>query len=380
MTRPFVEELKTFYTNARHLKFKSLLIIIIILAVLPLFFYSKLNMHMTRDFNNSFRYMIIYLINMYHLILLYNNKIYELDNGILVEDDLIDGYRPRPIDILRRFIDQAGLNLDGLVDIEIIQIEPDNYINQNQAYLNANGDQALPQNNDTQNVHDTSIQSHINIAISALKKCKFTLGLSDTELVQDIRNHILNKSTCSDEIKDKALVSLKKIKKINGIITRINISELEVLHLVWNRIHDAINYGLLQTLKDNLVIELADSMIDEENVHCVQGRVTRILQTLESADAEGILNLKPLWVIKEEIASVFGRSVRILNKKLKGIPHIKKIYNKIHPTDDDLKIITKINDKLKQKIDIYLKKTYVDKEIINLQQYTSLTNEFYSAI
>jgi hypothetical protein len=272
MARPLSEELRTFFINMYHLKFKSLLVIIVALIILPFFFRKKIQLGLTKDFNNSFRYLMVYLINMYHLILLYNTKIFELDN--FINEDLMNGYeegiRQRPIDILRRFIDQAGINLDGLVDIEIIQIEPDGGIrgipipHQQQQGHQQQQHQAQPiviNPADTQNVHDTSVQSHINIAINALKKCKTGVVISDNILVQSIRHHILNESKCFDDIKDKALTAIKKIKKHNGILTRLNISEMEILHLVWNRINADCNKEVFDILKENLTMELGLSLI-----------------------------------------------------------------------------------------------------------------------
>ena len=82
MVRPLSEELRTFFVNATHFKFKSLLFIIIGLLCLPFFFYKKIHMRLTKDFNNSFRYLMVYVINMYHLILLYNHKIYDICKNI----------------------------------------------------------------------------------------------------------------------------------------------------------------------------------------------------------------------------------------------------------------------------------------------------------
>jgi|LakMenEpi02Apr12_1017379.scaffolds.fasta_scaffold01578_2 hypothetical protein len=384
MPRPLADELRTFFVNMYHLKFKSLLVIIVALISLPFFFYKKIKEGLTKDFNTSFRYLMVYLINMYHLILLYNHKIYELDNGHLAMNGGagigagngvganagFDGdLQHRPIDILRRFIDQAGINLDGLVDIEIIQLEPEN---------NRRGHVVENNPGDTQNVHDTSVQSHISLAINALKKCKKNVKITDGELINDIRHHILNESKCLDEAKDKALVALKKIKKYNGLLTRLNISEIEILHLIWNRINAPCNKDVMHTIKDNLTIELADSIIDDDNVHCVQGRITRILQSLQNADTEGILNIKPLWVIKEEISSVFGKYRTILWNKL--TPETRIIYDKGNPDEDEQVLIEKINLKLRSQINDYLTKKYVDTEIINLQQYHAITKDYFAAL
>jgi hypothetical protein len=134
----------------------------------------------------------------------------------------------------------------------------------------------------------------------------------------------------------------------------------------------------MHTIKDNLTIELADSIIDDDNVHCVQGRITRILQSLQNADTEGILNIKPLWVIKEEISSVFGKYRTILWNKL--TPETRIIYDKGNPDEDEQVLIEKINLKLRSQINDYLTKKYVDTEIINLQQYHAITKDYFAAL
>ena len=370
MTKTFIEELKCFALNAYNFRFKSLLSIIIILILIPGFLYYKLENNLCNNFNDTMRFIIVYLINIYHLILIYNNKIEEViviqNGGDIINNEVINDVRP--IDVLRRFIEQAGINLDGLIDIDIIQIEMP-MPQDNDVVIN---------NNDTQNVHDTSVQSHITTAINNLKKDTFTLNLSIEAILIDIRHFILNISKSSDTIKDRALSTLKRINKQNGILTRSETTELEILKLVWDRIHNPVNSTIINTLKENLIIELADAMIDDDSVHCLQGRISRIIQTLECADMEGIVNLKPLWVIKEEMGTVFGKCRNKLYKKLSD--QYKEIYDKVNPTPQETIIINKINIKLKNMIDIYLRKRYVQSEIINENQYFVLTKDYYEAI
>jgi hypothetical protein len=352
--------------NAFLLKNKKLLFIIFGLLIAPLICINKIKEYFTYNLNFALRFTMTYLLSLYQLITIYNDT-------IIVEpfqNNVINRPRPNnvnPGDVLRRIADQIGIDLNNLIDIEIIQIEP-HFINEEN-------------NVDNQNVHDTTIQSHIVLCINRLKEdnWKEKMNLSNNELINEIKKYIFNEYKNVEEKKERALITLNKMKKINGQITRLNMTECDILRLVWNRIHNPINKDIINTLKDNLILELADSMIDDENIYCVQGRASRIVQSLECADAENIINLKPLWIVKEEIGSLFAKYRNKIYNKLSDKQ--KNIYNKTDlDTPNEAKLVKKINDLMYKKIDETLRKKYVDTQIINELQYLKITEPYFSAL
>ena len=110
----------------------------------------------------------------------------------------------------------------------------------------------LPQN-DNQNVHDSTIQTHIINCVNKLKEDKYKgkLHLTNDELINEIKHFIFTSYNGANKIKENALNTLNKMLKINGNIAKLNMSENEILKLVWNRIHNPINKQREQIIKEN---------------------------------------------------------------------------------------------------------------------------------
>ena len=93
---------------------------------------------------------------------------------------------------------------------------------------------------------------------------------------------------------------MTEIEHINGLYFEGNLTELELLRLVWDRINHPINSSNVDSLKKNLIDQLADCK-NGDSLYCCEGRVMRILQTLEECDNENIVNLRPMWAYRDEI-------------------------------------------------------------------------------
>jgi hypothetical protein len=366
------KEIYTFFNNAVQLKNKTLLIIILSLLTVPIFFIQKIKDFFSENVNIGLRFVMTYLLSIYQLVVIYNSSIINIDNfrdqNIVINEIRRNNNPVGPGDVLRRIADQIGIDLNNLIDIEIIQIEPEiinNDVN----------------NNDNQNVHDTSVQSHITNCINKLKEDPWRekLKLTNTELINEIKKYIFNEYVGSEEKKEKALNTLNKMKKINGQISKLNMTEVDVLKIVWNRINNPINNVNIKNLKENLVLELADSMIDDDQIYCVMGRTSRIIQTLECCDAENILNIKPIWIIKEEISTLFGK---YRNKLFNSLSEKNKnIYNKTEGiTLKEKKLIDNINNDIKTIINNKLIKKYIDTNILTKQQYFTITDPYFMAL
>jgi hypothetical protein len=369
MLNEIIKQIKLFFSNAILLQNKTLLFIIISLFVGPFVFFNQLKDYFVNNINLALRFTMTYVLSVYQLIVIYNESIIPINNPNI---NIIEENRNQvgPADVLRRIADQIGIDLNNLIDIEIIQIEQFPLFNNNEE-----------NNNDAQNVHDTSIQSHILNCINRLKEDKYVakMSLSTNELINEIKKYIFNEYKGAEDKKEKAIISLNKMKKINGQISKLNMTEIDILKLVWNRINNPINAANITNLKDNLVLELADSMIDDDNVYCVQGRASRIIQSLECSDAENIINLKPIWIIKEEIGTLFGKYRNKIYEKLNDTQ--KTIYNKTSNISKyEEKVINNINNIMYNKINEILRKKYLDTQIINEQQYLKITQPYFDAL
>ena len=374
MINGYINEITLFAKYAFKMYNPKLLIIIIILLILPLVLYKKVKYLFEINFNNAIRFGITYLLSVFQLIIIYNASIIEtetirpVNNNIFVNEIRRNNNPVGAADILRQIAEQVGIDLNNLIDIEIVQIEPQ--------FVNV--EQEVNNQNDAQNVHDTSIQSHIVKCIERLKNdpYKNKLSLTNIELVSEIKKYIFNNYDGDDLKKERALNTLNKMKQINGHISKINMTEMDVLRLVWNRINNPINEKQQENMKNNLILELADGMIDEQNAYCIVGRSSRIIQSLECTDTENIINFKPLWIIKEEISNYFSKIRNLLSKKLSK-KH-KEIYEKFEGISyKEQKIIDKINKIVKNKININLIKKYVDTNILNNKQYNTITKPYF---
>lgn len=240
-------------------------------------------------------------------------------------------------------------------------------------------DQDRAARTDTQNVHDSGVQSHIRSAIINLKQHQPPTAISVSESVKQIKHAIMNESKLSDQIRERALTAISRIVQQNGIIVSIQLNELEILRLVWNRIIHPDNKEVQHMLADNLILQLADIMTDDTHACCIQGRITRIIQSLECADAKGIVNLVPLWAIKEEIANFFSNYQQKFISQLH--PTFQRIFNEtVDPTVQEEKLVKRINAKLASGIQKRLQSRYIDSGLLTEKQFGEITQPYFQVL
>ena len=100
--------------------------------------------------------------------------------------------------------------------------------------------------------------------------------------------------------------------KNNKHHSRLNVLESELLTLVIDRIENPANANNKQNLVDSLLLNMS-SGIEHGYPVCSTGRMMRTIGALDKTDAEDIINMKPSWVIKDELSSVVSL---IRNKRL----------------------------------------------------------------
>jgi len=357
-----IRELKQFSVNVYNLRHLLLLVPIIIFIALPLYFYSYLCDYCCSSFSNAFfmlRLTWFYIILLSTLITSYNHIC-----------------TPEP---------GLGLGL-GLGPVMNFQFEPFMLFGINQIHegrgAGAGAGAVAGGAEDQQNVHDSLVQAHIIETVNKLKltTATSTSKLNISETLTQIRNYILNGYKGSDEVREKALISLKKINRLRGIIVNLNMNEMEILRLVWNRINDQINSKNLETLKDNIVVQLADITYDaDDKIYCVQGRVSRLLQSLEMADAENIINLKPMWVIKDGISSFFAKYrdnyIKQLSKKAQYLCN-----EALNLSVKDQQFVNRVNKKIADGIRKRLIIRYVNSKLLTQQQFNDLTEPYFNEL
>ena len=158
-----LEELKFFCKNAIKLRHKMYLFIIIGLIIVPFIYYDFVFEFAKLNINKAIRIYSIYIINIYNLILIYNLQVEQIYYNENFEDrpnraPVPNNFNNIQRDLINIIAEQAGIDINNLIDIEIIDI-----INFNDPVPLA----PLPQN-DNQNVHDSTIQTHIINCVNKL--------------------------------------------------------------------------------------------------------------------------------------------------------------------------------------------------------------------
>jgi len=184
---------------------------------------------------------------------------------------------------------------------------------------------------DDQNVHNTTIETSCHRAISQLH-ARHEKPVSLQELETLLYEHHL------------AYKVYREIVKINDP------AEIEVLQLVWNRINSPVNQSCKTELINNLIQQFEDCLDDESNLVCLQGRIARLIQTLQCSDMENIVDMRPMWAYREEISNIFA-----------------KYQN--HPVEEAISIIKN-----------QLNRDYIESGILTVIQLEDLTKPYYQVL
>jgi len=214
--------------------------------------------------------------------------------------------------------------------------------------------------NDPQNTHNPQVLSTIRHSLDKLKNTPITKsqGVSATE----IRAYIQGLED-SDKKQD-ALRSLRVIENNPDKLSSTNMTEIDALTLVWNRINDSsrFNNEVSNNLKETLFDELA-SMQEFGATICSTGRFTHIVDTLNGVDEE--VSIKPTYAVNEEMLT---KSAKIREDLLKAVPEQERtqLESGTSPIQEEF------DNNLKKTIMTKLKEDYVDTGILTE---TKLTTE-----
>ncbi len=225
-------------------------------------------------------------------------------------------------------------------------------------------------------VHDHAIQQSIVCGIKALKSWYREVygdAIIDRALLENVKEYIFNGYDGSYKKKEEAYSTLKSIIRINGFVNSIDMRESDVLLLVWSRIMDPINKDVAEELKSNLVESMADGTIAVDSPYCLTGRVTRIVQSLESIDKGNIVNIKSTECVKDEISL---RVAQLRTDFFKKHPSLETIYN----ADKDDAPTQLVNKDLKSYINDNLHKEYVLSNIVTDTTYKNITAPLIDAL
>ncbi len=221
--------------------------------------------------------------------------------------------------------------------------------------------------NDPQNAHNSQVLSTVINSINNLKKST-KMGKSLPTSLKEVRR-FLNNLPETDK-RDDALKSLNRIERNISHFTFSDMKEVDVLNLVWNRIHSDVHSDNLETVKESLFNQLAD-MQEYGVTVCATGRFTRLVDTLNAIDNE--VTIKPSYVINQEM----------MNKSSKIRDNMLNTYS-----EGDRKELEKgtsckqeqFDQNLKEQIVETLKEDYVKTKILSQEKFDHQINQWIDDI
>jgi hypothetical protein len=217
--------------------------------------------------------------------------------------------------------------------------------------------------NDPQNTHNPEVLSTIRNSLNNLMKNTPIIkgqGLTSTE----IKSYIY--TLPDSDKKEDALISLRAIENNPNKLSSTDMTEMDALTLVWNRINNQkkFNKEISNNLKETLFDELA-TMQEFGVTICSTGRFTHIIDTLNGVDEE--VSIKPTYAINEEMMS---KSAKIREDMLNQIPELeRRQYEAGTSSKQD-----EFDASLKNTILTKLKEDYVQTGILSNEKFTSTTN------
>jgi len=210
---------------------------------------------------------------------------------------------------------------------------------------------------DSQNVHDSHVTKSLRASVQRLRRLE-SMNLSESTVSKCLGE--IRESFRTNESREVLCRVLDSIEERNTRIICIDMTEIEVLCMVWRRIHHPDNDGMRKTLIENFHVQLLDCEISRDNLYCSQGTVTRIIQSLEKCDHDNVVSLKPRWYFKQRTQDLMGWMRDKIFDRLSE--HAKKNYG----NDDEL--TKRINHTISKNVRNKLHREFkgkVDEEEIN---------------
>jgi hypothetical protein len=155
----------------------------------------------------------------------------------------------------------------------------------------------LAKRTDPQNAHDHSVTAGLKKRLAALE----TLKEPDLpgDIVAQVTDFVLECDNLDAATKSDALEVLDSLHDIPH--STLGVSERGALEKVWNRIQSSREP---KNASETLCRQLA-SGVERGHVVCSTGKISRILGALDGIDD---ITLRPMWAVREEIATLAAKT------------------------------------------------------------------------
>ena len=171
-----------------------------------------------------------------------------------------------------------------------------------------------------------------------------------------------------------AITSLDYIRTHNARHLVANLTEMELLRLVWQRINHPVNQAHQDDLKEALAFQLADCQ-QHGSVVCTTGRTTRLLPDPKNVSMQSKWwDFKPMWAISR-VGDYCGR---YSDKLLERAPaNFQAAYNALNRTPAQQQLVDQFTECLKSNLERKFKLMYLDTQLLTPEQLHELTKTYY---
>lgn len=212
--------------------------------------------------------------------------------------------------------------------------------------------------NDMHNVHDTTLLNTIKSSVNKLKHST-NIGIDIPTTINLIKKDIDSCNEVSSDRKRMAHQALNMIVKSNENISAVNMKELDIINLVYNRIQNGDDTNTKKVLKENLINELSECMEHEKAV-CPSGRFTRVIDSINFIDPD--VEIKPKWVLQKEMVEKAGN---IYKKKFDSLDkRSQDAINSINMDSNQTEIYNNIKNEVRNEIEESFTNDYVKTDIL----------------
>lgn len=228
--------------------------------------------------------------------------------------------------------------------------------------------------NDAHNAHDSGVTKTSSASVERLKKAVRQHGGDDEAALRDVRRLIYSADVPANK-RERAIQALDAVERNNQMMGSAGVTEVELMGLVWDRIHHEDNNDNAKVLRENLIDELSE-MVEHKNTVCATGRFTHVQGTLDGVD--NMVQIKPKWAIQREL---IDRAGVIYRKHVEALPvSDKNAFNEPDPTPSQQEAYERVMGTIKEKIRNDFNESYVANGIMTPQDLDVEVSKFINDI
>lgn len=222
-------------------------------------------------------------------------------------------------------------------------------------------------NNDMHNTHNSQVVATVANSVRRLKE-NTDINTDAGTSINQIRQWLGTKPR-TDKTAD-AQSSLDSIERNIIPVSSVDMKEVDVLNLVWNRINSKKHAETKDDIMDIFYGQLADMQEHGKSV-CATGRLERLVDTLSTFDDN--VQIKPTYVIDQEMMTKAGA---IREAQYEGLTDDRAQQYKMGIAPDQ----DAFDESVKGKIMDTLKKDYVDTGIVTNTKFETMVNKWIDEI